>query len=458
MIPEPADSPPSPQANSRRARARIVRIGLTGLDQGVSSLSNFAVGVAVARVAGVAALGEYSLAYAAWLIVAATHRSLITDPMAIENDVNKPDAAFHMRAGLAAELVLGMASAALFGIVGFILLAAGQHAFGIVFVAFAPWQPFLVAQDYWRWVAFMKAKPGKALSNDAIFDIFQAAVFVLLVVAGDRSSVLAIVAWGVGAIVAALFGLWQFSVRPTLRGGMKRMRVRWGLSKWLLAGSTAASGSTQAGTILVAALLGPAGTGGFRAASTLVSGPTNVLVQAGGSIGLPEAARGLRDRGWPGLRRVERLITVGGVASVGPIVVIVLIFSKQLMGIIYGDKFTSYASIADIVAISLLVSAFRLGAILALKTTKQTRLIYHTTIVALVSSLGLTALLASLYGVIGAAWAALGSAVIVTVQTLVLHWRHSRPEAERMWGILSSGKGDDLDDETSQVGFDTSVL
>jgi O-antigen/teichoic acid export membrane protein len=451
----PLESSASPVSSSRRARSRVVRIGLTGLDQGVSSLSNFAVGVAVARVAGVAALGEYSLAYAAWLIVAATHRSLITDPMAIENDVNKPDAGFHMRVGLAAELTLGVASTAVFGVVGFVLLAAGQHAFGIVFVSFAPWLPFLIAQDYWRWLAFMKATPGRALSNDAVFDVFQAAVFVLLVAAGQRSSVLAIVAWGSGAIVASLFGLWQFSVRPTMTGGVERIRTRWHLSKWLLASSTAASGATQAGTILVAALLGPAGTGGFRAASTLVSGPTNVLVQAGGSIGLPEASRGLHDRGWPGLRRIERVVTLGGVLSVGPIVVIVLIFSKQLMGIIYGQKFTSYASIADIVAISLLVSTFRLGAILALKTTKQTRLIYHTTVVALVSSLGLTALLASLFGVIGAAWAALGSAVIVTLQTVVLHWRHSRPEADRMWRSLNSGIGDD---GPRQVGFDPSIL
>jgi O-antigen/teichoic acid export membrane protein len=456
-MPEPVDSSANSESNRRRARARIVRIGVTGLDQGVSSLSNFAVGVAVARVAGVAALGEYSLAYAAWLIIAATHRSLITDPMAIENDVNKSDAVFHMRVGLAAELALGLASAALFGVVGFILLGAGQRAFGIVFVTFAPWLPFLLAQDYWRWVAFMKAKPGKALTNDVVFDVFQGGAFVVLVVAGERSAVLAIVAWGIGAVFGAFYGLWQFSVQPSIKGGVERIRVRWPLSKWLLASSTAASGSTQAGTILVAALLGPAGTGGFRAASTLVSGPTNVLVQAGGSIGLPEAARGLHNRGWPGLRRIQRLITLGGVVSVGPIVVIVLIFSKQLMGLIYGHKFIAYATTADIVALSLLVSAFRLGAILALKTTKQTRLIYHTTVVALVTSLGFTALLAPLFGVIGAAWAALASAVIVTAQTLVLHWRHSRPEAERMWKNLDLSPDGDRAAE-SPLGYDTSVL
>jgi O-antigen/teichoic acid export membrane protein len=456
-MPEPGHRSP-PSKRTSKAKNRILRIGLTGFDQGLSSVSNFAVGVAVARVAGVAALGEYSLAYAAWLIVAAMHRSLVTDPMAIENDVNRENAAFHVRVGLAAELTLGVASAVVFGIIGFVLLAAGQHAFGIAFVVFAPFLPFLVAQDYWRWIAFMNARPGKALTNDGVFDVVQAAVFVLLVVAGQRSDVMAIVAWGIGAVAGTFFGLRQFSVRLTIRGGYERLRLRWAMSKWLVASSAAASGASQAGTFLTAGLLGPVGTGGFRAASTLVSGPTNVLVQAGGSIGLPEAARGLDNRGWPGLRKTQRLVTIGGIISVAPIVLVVLLFSKQLMGLVYGHKFTPYWATADVMALSVFVSTFRLGAILSLKTTKQTRLLYHTTVVALISSLALTALLAAFYGVLGAAYAALASSAIVTLATCVLHWRHSRKEAERMYASLGPNAADERLAEASRVGYDTSVL
>src|ERR1700728_2453863 len=60
---------------------------LTLTDQGFSSLSNFVVGVAIARGAGAAALGGFSVAYAGWLVLAAMHRALVTDPMAIEGDV-----------------------------------------------------------------------------------------------------------------------------------------------------------------------------------------------------------------------------------------------------------------------------------------------------------------------------------------------------------------------------------
>jgi O-antigen/teichoic acid export membrane protein len=426
-----------------------VRIGLTGIDQGMSSLGNFVVGVAVARVAGVAALGEYSLAFATWLIVAGLHRSLVTDPMAIENDVNHADAAHHIRVGLAAELLLGLASAGVFGLVGLILLGLGQHSFGIAFVTFAPFLPALVVQDYWRWIAFMKAKPAKALTNDTLFDIVQTLAFIVLIFVVHRSSVIAIGAWGVGALAGALFGLRQFSVRPTLNGGLERLRHRWSLSKWLVANSVAGMGALQAGTVLSAAILGPIGVGGFRAANSLPAGPTAVLVQAGGSIGLPEAARALKERGWPGLRRVQRVINLAGILSVGPITIAVLLFSKQLLVLVYGHPFEKYWSSADILAVMYLVSTFRLGAVLCLKTAKLLRMLYHTGLVQLVASIGATAVLAPLFGVVGAAEGSLVSTVIVTAMQLILHWRHTRPAVERMSTEIElpndngNGKGDE---------------
>ncbi len=85
---------------------------ITTIDQCVSSVSNFAVGVVVARVSGVAGLGAFSLAYAAWLLVAAIHRALVTDPMAIMGDARHPTQAHaNIKKGFAAEVALGLAAA-----------------------------------------------------------------------------------------------------------------------------------------------------------------------------------------------------------------------------------------------------------------------------------------------------------------------------------------------------------
>jgi O-antigen/teichoic acid export membrane protein len=409
-----------------------VRFGLTAMDQCVSSLSNFVVGVAVARVVGVAGFGAYALVYSVWLVVAAFHRSLITDPMSIENDMHKTDHSRHVRVGLAAELWLGFVAAVLFAAAGAALLSLGQLQFGICFVVLAPWLPFLLAQDYWRWVSFMKRKPQKALANDFMFFAVQIAVFVALVVVGFHSSWVAIAAWGVGAAGGALFGLWQFSTRPTLEGGIERIRDRWGLSKWLAGVNAMASTSSQSTPVLTGVFLGPVGVGGLKSAASLVTGPSLVLIQAGGSIGLPEASKALKERGWPGLRRVQRFITAAGMLSVSLIAVIVFCFGRQLLDVVYGPAFGRFAGIADILAVGVFCASCGLGAILCLKATRQTQRLFVVSTISLIVSVVAVVILAPIFGVVGAAVATLLGNAASSLGLLIAHWTSTRRVAESM--------------------------
>ncbi|MGH9006694.1 MAG: hypothetical protein ACRDV6_03105 [Acidimicrobiales bacterium] len=418
-----------------------VRFGLAATDQCVSSLSNFAVGVAVARLAGIAALGAYSLAYVLWLVVADVHRSLITDPMAIENDLHDPQAPRHVRIGLAAELSLGLAMALPFALGGAILLGTGQHAYGECLLALAPWLPVLLVQDYWRWVGFMKSRPGQALANDGVFGAVQTIAFLLLFFAGIRSSVLAVEAWGLGALAGACFGLVQHSVLPTLRGGVQRIRLRWSMSKWLVGESAATWGASQAYLILAGAMLGPAALGGLKAAQSLVSGPSLVLLQAGGSVGLPEAARALKERGWPGLRRVQRVITGAGLLSVGTIGLVVVLFGRQLLEFLYGHQFGRFGHIADVLALSVFLGTMSLGAILSLKTTRLTKFIFRRGAISLVVSVIATVVLVPFFGLAGAASAAVARAATSSIGCLTLHWRHSRRAAEQLGPDVGEATG-----------------
>jgi O-antigen/teichoic acid export membrane protein len=384
---------------------RSSRALLTTFDQGIFSVSNFAVGIAIAHISGVAGLGSYSLAYALWLIFQALHRALITDPMAIEGDVRHPDAARYLATGLASELTLGLVAVAVFAVLSVALLTAGQHSFGIALLALAPWLPALLAQDYWRWVGFLQGRPGKSLANDVVFDCVQAGIFIGLVLAGIRSPVVAIGAWGAGAAAGALLGLRQFAVRPTMRGGRAKLRSHWHFSRWLSANSVMAWGSSQSFTVLTAALLGPVGVGGVRAAQTLVSGPSLVIFQSGGSLGLAEASRGLAEKGWPGLRKVARFITLAGLSSVGLIAVVVFVDAGPLLRFFYGPKFGRYATPAKLMALGATMNALALGSILTLKTTRQTRALFGASAFQMATTTLAIVILAPIWGVVGAATA-----------------------------------------------------
>ncbi len=409
-----------------------VRFGVTAADQSLSSLSNFAVGLAAARVAGAAGLGVYALVYAVWLVVASMHRSLITDPMAIENDLRQPDATRRVQAGLAAELWLGLVAAAGFAVTGWVMLAMGLHQFGLAFLCLSPWLPCLLAQDYWRWVGFMSAQPKKSLMNDLLFDAVQAAAFGLLLVAGVHTSLVAIWAWGAGAAGGALFGLVQFQTQPSLRHGIDLIRRRRRLSQWLVAGNLTSTATTQSTALLTGAFLGPTGIGGLKAATSLMAGPALVLVQATGSIGLPEASRALHERGWPGLRRVERLVTAVGVLGVASIATVIFCFGHWLLVHVYGPSFGRFAGPANVLAATGIVTSTSLGAILSLKATRKGHLLLPATTAAVGVSVLTAVLLIPRYGVMGAAVATLIPSSFRTVGLLASHWAWSRKAAEHL--------------------------
>lgn len=392
----------SPKNASKRAL-------VTTIDQGFSSASNFAVGVVVARIGGPAGLGGFTLAYAFWLVLAAMHRSLITDPMAIENDAIAEDASTRLRTGFASEVTLALTCAAGLVVVGLPTYLAGQHTFGIALLAVIPWLPFLLVQDYWRWTGFMRRKPGKSLANDTVFNIVEAICFAAVWVTHEHNEVLVIASWGAGAAVGAFFGLWQFRVRPSLERGFRGLRERWHMSKWLAGNSILGWMSSQASVLLAGLILGPAGLGALRAAQTLVTGPALVLIQAGGSVGLPEASRALKDKGWRGLRNVSLVVSAAGVVSILVVGVIVVIAGAPLLRLTYGPEFSRYWPATDYFALAFLITCVGLGPILILKTTRNTRLLFRVQLISVVISIPAVSVLAVIFGVTGGALAAIAS-------------------------------------------------
>jgi O-antigen/teichoic acid export membrane protein len=306
------------------------------------------------------------------------------------------------------------------------LIFSGLRSFGIALVTLALFLPVLLVQDYWRWVGFMQARPDRSLANDTVYNCVQAAGIGALIVAGLRSPSVAIVAWGVGAAAGALYGLRQFSVRFTLRGGGGMIRSRWSMSKWLFAGGLASWGSAQAYPLLAGPGVGAGGLGGLKAAQNLMSGPTLVLIQAGGSIGLPEASRSLEHGGWPRLRRVALWVTLAGLVSVGVVAAIVFFAGSRILSSVYGHEFVKYTTTARIIAVAWLIQTLGLGPILVLKATKQARALFNIALASLVAAFILIPTFSFAWGVNGTAVALVVSAAVTAYVELRGYRRTAR--------------------------------
>lgn len=412
------------------------------VDQAVSSISNFTVGVAVARVAGAAGLGAFSLAYALWLIAGALHRSLVAEPMAIEGDARRATDT-GVETGLAAEVLLGLGGAVLLAATGAVCLLAGRVEFGTAMLAFAPWLPFLVVQDYWRWVGFLTRSPRRALTNDVLFLAVQVAGFAALLGVPHVPAPLVIGMWGLGGLAGAFYGLHQ-QARATgvalrawrsprllpgwLAAGAGLLAGRWRLSRWIAGSSMVKWAASQASVLVVGVVLGAARLGLFQAAVNLATGPAFVLIQAGGSLGLPEATRMLEERGWPGLRAVAGWVTAAGVASVGACTLLVVLVGRAVLAAVYGPGFGRAEPAAVIVGVAYVVNAFQLGAILVLKATRNTSRLFGVQVVVLVASLATATGLSAAFGIEGAAWATLAT---LAVSALTMHLAQ-RPVAREL--------------------------
>ena len=421
------------------------RLSMTMVDQCVASASNFSVGVVVARISGPAGLGAFALAYTVWILLTTIHRSLITDPMAIMGDMLSEERDEFVRRGFAADVTIGVGAGCIVAAIGAILLSIGQHAFGIGMLSVAPWIVALDLQDYWRWIGFMQGTPKKSLNNDLLFNAVQALAFGVIFVLGFHSVFAVVSAWGVGAAVAAVYGLRQYAVRPSLRGGGAFLWSRWPTSRWLAGERVASWGATQLYLIVAGAILGPAALGGLKAAQGMVIGPTSLVINGAGSFGLPEATRKLAERGWTGMIRVTRVVTGAGVSAAVSCAIVVLFAAPTLLRVLYGPAFVPYAPSARLFAIAIAISAFGVGPILTLTATGRVFPLFIVALARLAISVALTCVCAETWGVTGVAFANLVTGAVSVAVLLVMQSRVRGSVASETKFVTESSSPEDGD-------------
>jgi O-antigen/teichoic acid export membrane protein len=301
-------------------------------------------------------------------------------------------------------------------------------------------------QDYWRQIGFLQGNPKKSLMNDLVFDAVQALAFVAIFLMGVHSVFAVVSAWGLGAAVAAAYGLRQFSIRPSFRGSAEFLRSRWHITRWLASDRVAGWGATQLYLILAAALLGPAALGGLKAAQGLVLGPTMVVINGGGSFGLPEATRQLVEGGWTGMAKVSRFVTGTGAAAAAAFAIVVFLAAPRLLAVLYGPEFVKYAPCARIFAASVVIAAFSVGPILKLTATRRVRPLFFVQLGKLAFSVAAVCVLSTSYGVTGAAASDLLTATAALSVLLFLQSRVHRSfqETQPKPGMQLEAEGDEV--------------
>ncbi|MEV8432641.1 hypothetical protein [Streptomyces chartreusis] len=340
----------APARSTRRAFAGRLSWGLA--DQAASSISNFAVGIYVARSLGVTAFGVFSLAWVTYGVVLNVSRGLATDPLVVRFS-GVSDTAWRGAVARSSGTALGVGAA-----IGAACLVVGLALGGQVGPAFAclgVMLPGLLLQDAWRYAFFAAGTGRKAFVNDVVWGVALVPAMVLAARAGSVAAF--VLAWGASATVAAGYGYVQSGILPRTAQARDWLREQRDLGYRYLVENVSLSGASQLRAYGLGAIVGVGAVGAVRGAELLL-GPFLAVLMGLSLVTVAEAARVLR-------RAPDRLgrfcLLLGGGQAVAALCWggALLLMPDRLGELVLGDVWHSAAQL--IVPVTLGVAGAGLG-------------------------------------------------------------------------------------------------
>jgi O-antigen/teichoic acid export membrane protein len=227
------------------------RAGWGVADQVVSSGTNAALSILVARSVDSSGFGAFSVAFIVFTLFVGFSRALNTSPLAIRF-ASASDADFRRAAAAAsgAAFCLGLVGALVCAVAG--LLAGG--AAGAALLALSLPLPALLVQDSWRYTFFANSRPARAALNDTVWAVGQLATVWLLLMQGVNAVGPFILAWGGAAAVAALVGIYQAGVVPRPGAALGWLREQFALTRYLVAEYGALQAFSQSTMLIISAV------------------------------------------------------------------------------------------------------------------------------------------------------------------------------------------------------------
>ena len=407
----------------RAAAGRLGRLSWGLGDQAVSSLTNFAVGVVVARSLGVTAFGVFSLAWVTYGVVLNVSRGLATDPLMVRFSGSAP-AAWRDAAARAAgtALAVGVVGGVACVLVG--LLAGG--AVGGAFLALGVLLPALLLQDCWRFAFFAAGLGRRAFVNDLVWAV--ALVPALAIAAANGGVAAFVLAWGGAGALAAALGFAQtrapappppnamndafiapsgmkasFIALPSGGGVVAWLREHRDLGPRYLVENVANSGGSQLRMYGVGAIVGLAAVGTIRGAELLM-GPFLAILMGLSLVTVAEAARVLRTNP---ARLWTFCLLLGGGQALAALCwggLLLVLMSDDVGRLLLGDVWRSASELIVPATLSVLGAALGTGAAAGLRALGAARRSLRAQLLNSLAYVGFGLAGAAVGGALGSSW------------------------------------------------------
>ncbi|MFC3449814.1 hypothetical protein [Amycolatopsis speibonae] len=390
---------------SQAVRAMAGRLSWGLGDQAVSSITNFVVGLYVARSLGTFAFGMFSLAWVSYGVVLNLSRGLTTDPLMVRfSGVSTESWRAATKRATGTALTVGVVS-------GLISVAAGLvvgDSTGGAFIALGLVIPTLLLQDAWRFTFFAAGHGKKAFLNDVVWGI--ALIPALFIAHHTSDTVVAfILAWGLSGAVAAAFGCLQSGVRPDPRGTLEWIKAHRDLGTRYVIENVSNSGSSQLRMYGLGAIAGIASVGAVRGAELLL-GPFFALLMGLSLVTVAESARVLQ-RAPHRFRKFCAVLGAGQAAAALLWGLALLLVPHDAGRFVLGDVWDPASKLILPVTIGIAAAGFNTGAAAGLRALGAAKRSLRAQLINSAGYVGFGLIGAFLAGASGSAW---GVALAIT--------------------------------------------
>lgn len=263
------------------------RIAWSIVDQALSSLTNFSIGIIVARESSARGFGAFGIAFTTYLLAMGVSRALCTDALVIRFSADGTYGRWGAtRDATGAALALSAVSAGACAVAAITL--GGDLRAPLLVLALA--LPGMMLQDAYRFSFFALGTPRKAAANDLAWAIGQLVAFGAVFAWAEPTPTNLIACWGGSATVAALLAPVQGGVVPRPSHAANWIRLHLDLGGLYLVDFLAVLGSVQITVYGLGVVEGLREAGSLRAAWLLL-GPLNSLYAATLIAAVPEGVR-----------------------------------------------------------------------------------------------------------------------------------------------------------------------
>jgi O-antigen/teichoic acid export membrane protein len=407
--------------NAPARGAGIVRKGFWAiLDQGLFAGANGIVYILLARWLSPRDYGAFATAFAAFMGLSVLHTALLTEPMLIFASQRFRDQHKHYFGSLLyGHLMVGLGTTLVLTAAGVVLRRDGRAELGSALIWFAVAAPFILFLWLMRRNCYATFNPRRAAIGGLAYLVLQMLSLSLVHFYGKLTigSAMTMIA-GSSFVVGIALGIGQLHLKPSRQFMREVAGEHFRYGRYAAATQLLGYVPVYLYYFLLPELATLEQSGALRALTNLFT----PLVQASGALFLLLIPAFVRTNGTSEGRRLHRLALLA--LAGGPLVygLLVGLFNRQIVGLVYGGKYLDDAGLLWIIALQPVIAGACGVYGSLLRARQKLNAVLWGGVVAAATSLTLGIVMTRAYGLAGVCWS--------TVITYSLHhftlWLFSR--------------------------------